>query len=336
MDITTEERTHGVAIGAAFGDALGAATEFLRLPEIHQKFGKHGIQYPASAFGVSPPVVTDDTQMATATARGLTEAQGYEDALEWIWRKYQVWYELQKNSAFRRGPGHTCMSALRGGIPGGVSHPINQSAGCGGIMRVYPVGIAYMRKPEEAFEMGIQSAALTHGHPNAYVPSGFFAELIANLLRGKEISEALEEGECRLEKLNGEKSEGTKDAVRIAQVFARKDLSDEADTIDQSVGQQSEHGGGWQGHDALSIAIFAVLRSANDPLRAVRVAANHSGDTDSTSALAGAIMGAIHGPDVFLNALTLVGQCLKERHELEALADNLKHRSERGELHRRT
>jgi ADP-ribosylglycohydrolase len=36
----------------------------------------------------------------------------------------------------------TCLSALHAGHPGTVSRPVNNSKGCGGVMRVAPAGLA--------------------------------------------------------------------------------------------------------------------------------------------------------------------------------------------------
>ena len=43
------------------------------------------------------------------------------------------------------------------------------------------------------------------------------------------------------------------------------------------------------------MAVFAALRAEGDPRRGLLVAVNHSGDSDSTGALAGQLLGALHG-----------------------------------------
>ena len=43
----------------------------------------------------------------------------------------------------RRAPGGTCLSAIIQGNPGSVNNPINNSKGCGGIMRVAPLALHY-------------------------------------------------------------------------------------------------------------------------------------------------------------------------------------------------
>ena len=52
-------------------------------------------------------------------------------------------------------------------------------------------------------------------------------------------------------------------------------------------------GEGWNGEEALAIAVYAVL-SASSFEEAITIAANHDGDSDSTASIAGQIYGAWH------------------------------------------
>jgi len=53
-------------------------------------------------------------------------------------------------------------------------------------------------------------------------------------------------------------------------------------------------GGGWVGEEALAIALYAVL-TAGSYVEAISIAANHSGDSDSTASIAGQLWGAMNG-----------------------------------------
>ncbi|MFN5317747.1 MAG: ADP-ribosylglycohydrolase family protein, partial [Bacteroidia bacterium] len=67
-------------------------------------------------------------------------------------------------------------------------------------------------------------------------------------------------------------------------------------------------GGGWVGEEALAISLYCSLCYENDFEKALNLAINHSGDTDSTGALTGNILGLIHGekaiPDRWITHLT--------------------------------
>jgi ADP-ribosylglycohydrolase len=52
-------------------------------------------------------------------------------------------------------------------------------------------------------------------------------------------------------------------------------------------------GGGWVGEEALAIALYCALSAQDDFARAVLLAMNHSGDSDSTGAITGNLVGLI-------------------------------------------
>lgn len=172
------ERVAGCLLGGAVGDALGAPIEFMRLPAIRKRFGPAGLTDYAPAYG-RLGAITDDTQMTLFTAEGLLRAvcrgrlkgichaptafhfaylrwlktQGYEcpgdgfrTATEDLPRfdpdgtMPNGWLSTVRELRVQRGPGNTCLAALRSGRFGRVEdrEPINDSKGCGGVMRAAP------------------------------------------------------------------------------------------------------------------------------------------------------------------------------------------------------
>lgn len=140
-------------------------------------------------------------------------------------------------------PGYTCISALKSGRMGAVEQPLNDSKGCGGVVRVSPVGFAFPGMPELALEVGIRIAAVTHGNPGGYVPAGFLAALLPRLVAGERLDEA----------------------VLVE---------------------------GWIGDEDLAIGVYCALRHESSFEEGILAAVNHSGDSDSRGAVAGAILGA--------------------------------------------
>ena len=69
-------------------------------------------------------------------------------------------------------------------------------------------------------------------------------------------------------------------------------------------------GGGWTGHEALAIAIYSAVKHSNSFENAIVSSVNHSGDSDSTGAICGNIMGALLGrnaiPDYYTKDLELL------------------------------
>jgi ADP-ribosylglycohydrolase len=104
------------------------------------------------------------------------------------------WLFQQRELHSRRAPGNTCLSALR--ATKSLGQPArNDSKGCGGVMRVAPVGLFGWREmsPQQAFRLGTELAALTHGHPTGAPTGGVFAVLIQMLVDGTSLPDALVE-----------------------------------------------------------------------------------------------------------------------------------------------
>ena len=56
-------------------------------------------------------------------------------------------------------------------------------------------------------------------------------------------------------------------------------------------------GGGWVGEEALAIALYCALNAQDDFAHGVLLAVNHSGDSDSTGAITGNLLGLMLGID---------------------------------------
>ena len=77
------------------------------------------------------------------------------------------------------------MSALRSGGLGTPENAINDSKGCGGVMRVAPLGLLPDHLvASQAFQLGARAAAITHTHPTGYVAAGVLAATVRELMAG--------------------------------------------------------------------------------------------------------------------------------------------------------
>ena len=69
-------------------------------------------------------------------------------------------------------------------------------------------------------------------------------------------------------------------------------------------------GEGWTGHEALAISVYSAIKHADSFEDAVVSAVNHSGDSDSTGAICGYIMGCLLGrsriPDYYTDKLEII------------------------------
>src|SRR5215470_12561273 len=212
----TLEHFTGCLLGGAVGDALGAPVEFHSIHLIRDKYGSAGITDYDTAYG-RRGAITDDTQMTVFTAEGLLRAtarrrhKGVCHTASVIYHAYIRWLRTQggrsrshfsqdemdgwligvKSLHSSRAPGATCLSALHGEEMGEMQRPLNNSKGCGGVMRVAPVGLV-AEDEERAFSLGCEAAAITHGHPSGYYSAGCFAAIIYHLADGWSLPEAIE------------------------------------------------------------------------------------------------------------------------------------------------
>jgi ADP-ribosylglycohydrolase len=331
------KRFHGCLIGGAVGDALGAPVEFMGHSEIVRRYGSGGIRDFVPAYGRAG-AITDDTQMTLFTAegllrahvrgcmRGLTTYPGVTDHayLRWLATQGQKssieigrdgWLWGIPDLHHRRAPGNTCLSALM--AKDGFGDPArNDSKGCGGVMRVAPAGLFAWHyrdrdgAAEDVFNLAAELADLTHGHPSGQWPAGVLALLVMRLLEGVDLREALSEAKGIL--LTKEGHQETLNALVMAEALAVSGLTPSAAEVEKL-------GGGWVAEEALAISVYCAL-VAKDFEHGVALAVNHGGDSDSTSAITGNLLGAILGveaiPDGWLTGVEL-------REVIEAMADDL-------------
>lgn len=310
------DKFRGCLIGGAAGDALGYAVEFLDEGTIHERYGEGGITDYRLINGTAQ--ISDDTQMTLFTANGLllctTRAQmkGLQlSYIDFIRDMYKCWLRTQEGTfptrnEFRkswllnipqlydmRAPGVTCTKAIATGAQGTVDKPANDSKGCGGVMRVAPIGLYfcdYDMDIEQSDMLAADAAALTHGHELGYIPAAALAHIIRRISEGgMGIKEAASDAIKAMEALFpdaehiGEFTEITERALSLAV----SDMSD-IDAI-HSLGE------GWVAEETLAIALFCAARYENDFEGALIAAVNHKGDSDSTGAVTGNILGAYLG-----------------------------------------
>lgn len=293
------DRVLGCLFGGAVGDGFGYAIEFNRLAEIRRKHGPDGLLEPVLHDGKL--IVSDDTQMTLFTASALSDVAGDEDPTPAIRAAYLDWHRTQTGKGpsaddegllrfaelwRARAPGMTCMSALAAGGHGTPQRRINNSKGCGGVMRVAPIGLRLSWDDRRAFDVAARAAAITHGHPSGYLSAAVMASVVRQLLDGTSLSEATDRA-CEVFAADADGQE-TLSAIQRAFELARTSPDHGRDV---ELGRLGE---GWVGEEALAIALYSVLVTS-DFEEAMRVSANHDGDSDSTASIAGQLLGARDG-----------------------------------------
>lgn len=333
MDYTKlQDKCRGALVGGAVGDALGYEVEFLSLRSILKKFGENGItRYSTAKDRVA--LFSDDTQMSLFTLEGLmngivaSKAGTTAEILPYIREAYLNWHQTQtaaprrlpgswlgyiKTLWDRRAPGLTCMESLDLIAEG--REVKNSSKGCGGVMRVAPIGIFNAAHPhiysfKDTATLAGQAAELTHSHIASTFASALLATTVENGILDEtvdrvQLSFILTGGLIMLrEYFPGHDEELKKFATLIetAMDLGKRDIPER-----EAIARLGE---GWVGDEALAIAVFAAMRHIDDFEKCIVCAVNHDGDSDSTGAIAGNIIGAIHGysaiPRHFLDNLEI-------------------------------
>lgn len=319
---TLQDRIRGSLIGGAIGDALGYPVEFIYSFEgIQARYGERGItrldtkqHWLDETEQVGKAVLSDDTQMTLFTANGLLNAKRKGISLKYgICGAYIEWYltqvgrwsnkykdcwiarvpELNK----RRAPGNTCMSSLNAIYSG--REPMNNSKGCGGLMRVAPIPLYALAEGRmtitDSDRLAGDAAEITHQHPLGYIPAALVAHIIYRLAENE--SPSRNDFECYIhegvEAIKALFPQYPYDANYMGELVSK--AIELADNNKSDVENVESIGGGWVAEETAAIAIYCTLKYFDNFEEAMIASVNHAGDSDSTGAVTGNILGAAIG-----------------------------------------
>ncbi|RJR29732.1 MAG: ADP-ribosylglycohydrolase family protein [Desulfobacteraceae bacterium] len=272
------DKAKGVIFGLAIGDALGAPTEFIKLPEIKRRYGPEGVlDLP------HPALFTDDTQMSIAIAEALVRAgeKDIDSIMGAVREEFIKWLHSPEN---KRAPGRTCLQGVANmekGTPWTKSG-IERSKGCGSAMRAAPIGYLYQHDPTKLREVAHATGICTHGHPTADAACIGAAYLVKLALDGIKPDNMIPELLQFTAGISGEFDEAIQKVARCIE------WEDEEKALDYL-------GEGWVGEEAVALALYCFLRYPDDYKSAVLRGANSNGDSDSIASIAGSISGAYLG-----------------------------------------
>jgi ADP-ribosylglycohydrolase/fructose-1,6-bisphosphatase/inositol monophosphatase family enzyme len=259
-------RAQGCLLGQIAGDSLGSLVEFASAAEIAQQYPDGGPRQlmDGGRWQTLAGQPTDDSEMALALARTLV-AVGDWDA-EHVRDAYREWY--------RSGPfdvGQTTRAALNG-------YYVAESQANGSLMRASPLGVfAYARPAAEAAALARGDSALTHPHPVCGDAAAVFVVAVGH---------AIHHGA------------GARDAYDAAMGWARA-AGAQAPVVRALEAARSEApacDGEKQGWVLIALQnAFHELLHAQSLEAGVVATVRRGGDTDTNAAIAGALLGAVHG-----------------------------------------
>ena len=298
--------SHASLLGGAIGDSLGADIEFMNLDEIRAAF-PDGVNRLSRDHVSKPGWFTDDTQMTLFTAEGLVQyhalrsLNGYASCPQVVHQALLRWLATQGEQPvlqaatasglisdpriwYQAAPGMTCLQALRSNQL--IGSPANNATkGCGTIMRVAPIALGL---PETLIsEFANSTSALTHGHPVGQLAATVWAKLLARVAEGHDLGGAAHDIASQMVSYSSEAAE-VGWTMRAAMEAKRDGCPETVEKL----------GAGWVAEEALAIALYACL-CAEDFEHGLRIAVTHSGDSDSTGAIAGNMLGLLYPNQVF-------------------------------------
>jgi len=304
-----QDKFRGCLLGLAIGDSSGVPLE-----RFHTK---KAILKATNGMGVlgppDPALISDDTQMSVAVAEALIEAGDSDGFMKSLTQKFIEWRKQQDDPKFRRGPGNTCLRACENlmegrsweesGIPG--------SLGCGSAMRSAPIGL-FFDKIEKVIDCAINSSIITHPHELCLCGAVGTAVLTHLALNDEPM------GIWASELVRVNFSADFKDIIKLAAKCAAERQDPDVVLSDAVLGE------GWTGHEAVASALYCCMMFPNSYEKAVLLAANTVGDSDSIACITGAWMGCRLGVEAIPKEWI---EKIENRDQLIDLADRLLERT---------
>ncbi|MCU1527455.1 MAG: ADP-ribosylglycohydrolase [Frondihabitans sp.] len=312
--------------GLALGDALGMPTQSMSREAILADYGRITTFVGAGprqriAAGMSAGSVTDDTEQAVLLGGLLVDGSGRIDPREFADRLIAWERGMQERGSLDLlGPStKAAVTRILAGVP--VSEAGSGGTTNGAAMRIAPVGIATPSGNLPALvDAVVDASAVTHNTGLGIAGAAAVAAAVSAGLDGATVREALDlaVAAARLGAARGSWIAGGSIADRLD--WARQWLPTVApglradalyDVVGTSVASQES-----------VVAALALVSLDLDPWATLGEAAGLGGDTDTIAAMAGAVLGALHGSDVWpVEAVTTVTRVNDLR--LEPLVDGL-------------
>jgi len=208
--------------------------------------------------------------------------------------------------------------------------------GCGSVMRAYPAGLLYWKDLKKAEYYAVLQSKVTHGSPMALASSaalavgvGFLLSIVEkqnnngcdisnnhlplSMLVDRMISIANKYDHLSIFKKDRTTGQKIKDAydrgLFMQQLFAQNSITDPSSLIRQLKNKDSEVSRyyfqfckdfpGWRADDAISAAIYVITATIQNPYLGIILGVHSTGDSDSVASIAGSLLGAFYGKELF-------------------------------------
>jgi len=280
VPLLLSDRLVGCLIGTAVGDSVGLVAEGLSAKRIERRYPGPWRQ----RLGFGRGMVSDDTDHAFLVAQALLVSRGevanFRSALAW---RLRGWLASL--------PAGTGLATARAILKLWLGWPARSSgvwsAGNGPCMRVALIGVLFANDESRRRALVDASTRMTHRDPKATTAALAVAETASWLCGG--------EGDLlsRLQRCGDDREWGE----LVAQMKAALSEGTSVSELARRLG--CERGITAYAYRTVPLALYAVLRHRKEPRTALETLFRCGGDTDTTGAIAGALLGADGGERVF-------------------------------------
>lgn len=296
------EHATATLLGLAVGDALGMPTQSMSRGRIASTYGTiDGLRDAAADQPIAPSMpagsITDDTEQALLlgdlliAGGGRIDPRRFADALA-EWERVME----AKGSADLLGPStKAAIAAIQNGASA-ADDPGRYGTTNGAAMRIAPVGIAFPSAPEVLLPAVLDASRLTHNTGLGLSAAAAVGAAISYALDhpaatvGDVVAAAADAADAAAPAGNWIAGGAIGARIRwataaIVEMDAAAALAFVTDVVGTSVASQ----------ESIPATFALIARFGDEPYQALLHAASIGGDTDTVAAMAGAVLGAIHG-----------------------------------------
>ena len=305
-------KVFGTLYGAAYGDSLGAISEFCTKQQIAEAFPDGLLTYqPSISFitrGTTPGIVTDDFSSSCYLMRKIIKYEGHfnksiaiEAILDWAADDFYF-------GKFSGANTEEAVLRVKNNVidhnPGKQRNFMRQNTN-GGAMKVAPLGILARNDWDLAIKYTIDLCYPTHYNSAAISGAAAICCAVCEAQNETNIDRIIEAGiygAVKSRELMDSLGYGTYGPYLEYRIRQAVELGKQCHTLaDRTALLNDIIGTGIVTHESIP-AVFGLLSSTNDFQQAVLAAVNAGGDTDTIASMTGAIMGAYLGVEVISQA----------------------------------
>ena len=309
----------GCLLGAAAGDAMGAATETRNRKQIEEYFGGYVRDFltpPPDTFarGSRAGQVTDDFSLAYVTLKEVLKAGKLDE--ETAVSALLKWSEVPEYFDRFAGPTtRTKVMELKGQTPAnGAFVPVNDNnkATNGAAMKTAPIALLSKGNIDDAIEKTMVVCKITHDNNIALAGAGAIAAATAAAMQDGanlyDVVQASIYGARKGDEIGRKIAHTLAGACMETRIRWAVSIALNATSLDQAIDEISDYiGSGLMAVEAVPAAIGLCVAAGGKTVDGICAAVNIGNDTDTVATMVGGILGALNGvesmPDSYMEVI---------------------------------